>query len=927
MTRVRAPLTFTTNEKNDALIEFASSDILSSDRNRPLEYLIDTLVNEPDSLFSLLTLTKKRILSKISVIENYIEDLTNCANSLYTKKQDLSNVDYLDNARVTASSVRSSQTKAGLSKLSRRIRESSSNLLNNVGYYSYSEARSLSKDRLNKLNNEVTALNKCLDNLSTSLTNLRSSNIGKVLAEEKIGKIASSIEDIAEEMESISEDERSKIARLSALRLLAADSKLNDIVKEVTTGDPRLTQEPSASPLYRIVASGTGTAPQITGDVSEPWPIESGSSTLTFDDLNGSTFSVDLLGSHNGVENAELTGTVEGPFNISSDIATPPALQSSIETFNIVAGTSDQLYIKVDSTTFRVTLTDGAAVTAATVANDINVSTAGSRVTASVVSSKVQIDYDMIPSIPSSYSARKLEIVSSQGGYSVTNEATDLQNWRSTTSGNPTGTRSIGWDANDKLRIQANDSRNYTEVTLPSGSWPNYSVNTGAVGSGGTVVDSIHNAAVAAGENFTSSNSGDYVVISSSEVGEGSIVTIRGGSNVSNRGAKTLGFNIDQEDRCTDISVSIVKKSLENSSSFSERGYIDNELVRYIEGQGEVNGGTSFGISYDTDPIGDLPSPSEVKLSVNAQDGYGTYNVSSYNYFAGTLYFIVDREIRDPDSTKVWLSLYKSHLLIGSLDNSTTGSIDVSGSVASVVGLPTTAFLSTVNYLTVYENTDLYGWKQKDLTKLHINKQDLVKENDNTIIDSITSVDNDGTLTIDSGVEADFSRDTVGFVISSYSFNEYKELLNAISNLDKLDTSDIDSSFYQLYSNKSRSSANYSTTLLSNFSSLLDSYESAVNSFNPISIDAVSLIVSALQESGLDNAVKNVKDADINALLRDEGSTMDVVRNAASEVRKLIGDEEVRNKVRAVWIDEVEDKIEEEDDILYKPEIWGDEEI
>lgn len=955
-------MTYSTTEKTAALLEFARSDPLSGGGiARSLEMMQALLVQEPDAVYDVVLLAALKAKRSVTTMLELTEELTDAAADIAAKPQALEAIPNVSKASSIARTLDSSVTSRGVvgrtgQRLSTALKDAAKELTGGIRKatrvrMSYDEARAVAAGNLNTITSSWDDLEELLLNITSAQTVLNSSSLRAKLGVQRVQRIRLGVEDVEGELESLSASERSKIARPAALRLLAADVELQDLLRPLASGSTRLHQPPAATATYRLQAAGTGDAPVLEGTVSAPWPIESGSEDMTVD-VNGTSAVIDVVGAYGPIQSASVKATVDGSSGIAlhSDITTPDPIQSAVGPFAVAAGTGDQLYIRVNSKTYRVTLTSGAGITATTLAADVNtdativadgVALGAPPVTASNVGGRLHLVYTH-PSPPTDYGARVLEVVTQQGGYTLVADALVLTPWRQGVSPNTVGTRSTGWTANNELRVQANDDPNLVTVTLPDGAWPDFLVPLGTTISPNTVVYAIDQAAQTAVEDFTAENDGGFLRIFSGLEGEGSIITIRtdGVDSDSGRCVQSLGLAPDQEDRQEDIPASTVVGALRSSPNIASGARVKEIRTDYVEGVGEVASSTSIELAAEDDPTGSWPSASELKVAVSGPDGSAVFQISSYSWAAATLTINVSRRIRDAVASDCRITVYKSVLRIESTDTSTSGLLRTTGDPTTPIGLSTTAVLAVVRQLRVSENSTVFGWRTLDLTGRHVRAQDVIRLSDATTVDTVTAVEEStGLITISTGVTATYVVSTAGFTIVSAAALAYKTLQSAIEACSGLGDAiaATKKAFARLYVAKSVDAMINAKAKVTTLRLLLEALQAPLSAYAPPQLPIFRRALTLLTENGLDRARLLLTNADVQGFVAidGDGSTVEALRKAASAVsyQDLGAQRDNRQNIpRAGWVDAVDpnnnfDDYESEDDEVFTPTRWGDEEI
>ena len=579
--------------------------------------------------------------------------------------------------------------------------------------------------------------------------------------------------------------ERTESARQALLEVLANRSVVKALRSRQSPGQPRVIQEAGTAALYRIAPAGTGTPAETTGNVSAPWEIKAGAADNLQGNYNGTVVDVDLVpGSDSGiqgVQQARVDGSVDGPFPIHEDIPDPYPLQTENGPWDVPTGSTFQILI--NGTRYECALTPGLARTAGNIGVDL--ATPGNWVTPPGIA-PIGLAYpgaalrliSTDPSPPASYSEREFEVI--VGPLAPNNAGTPWAWFVDEPSlGLVSGTRSYGWDANNELYIHPNDYDNF-ELTpivavLRNGAWPGFHV------AAADIVTDIDTTATFYGEAFEGVLDGDRVGIRSTFTqpsgilgGEGSVIEIKsdglrtsgarnGLSTPSHAGMRALGFSEGQEDRQANVDGHAVVKALNADLGFSAEAEAstDRNVIFQSKTGGWAFGGILTAIieGGGGDPTGDWPAASEMKLAVIGGANRGVYGITSYSYFTFAGYefarFQLDRKMRGADpGVAMEIEVYTEHLKIQSKKDDTTSRVTIQpvfgDSARDVIGLSSTDYYGSVDRMLVEVNDPVLGWKPHDLRGLKIKIGDKVVGSSGGEIAEITGIEEleDGVVVV-----------------------------------------------------------------------------------------------------------------------------------------------------------------------------------
>lgn len=699
--------------------------------------------------------------------------------------------------------------------------------------------------------------------LTEALSEFLSVDLAGQVGSRQIARAASKLQSLYDDLEPMTAEERTAVARQTLLDVLANQAVVKGLVDRLTPGEPKLQQSVAGSQLYRVTAYGSGTAPALEGTVSAPWKLQDASSDQLGLNLNGASQTIDLLpggvSDVTGIARAEVVGQKQGDFSINGDLATPWPLRSAAGPFD--TSTETTFHVWVDGVHYEKDVTSGASTPASTLVTDLtnaaNWTPSKPELTFSDQGGKLQIAYN-VTTPPVAYADRMMEVTK---GF---NYISDLWPWDGVIGGTPTliaGERSTGWDANDQLIVKANDDPDDVPVDLPvTGAWPDYLVSAADVAS------AITSDAVAAGESFTGDGTGGFITVRSGLYGEGSIITILsdGLGTPSHRGMTTLGFFEGQELREQDVTGQAVVNLLNKDSWFSTRARASLVRNQYLsDGRGLRAADTQMTIPVAEDPTAGWPAASEVKMTITGGDNSGIYTLSSYSWASGTLTLNLGRRLRDPTSGLLHqIKIYRDVLKITSRDSSTSGRVQASGTARTALGFSTDDLRSTVNSLLVEVNDSVIGWKAFDLRPRKLRTTDKLFLENGTEVSSINGLasQESGILGVSPGVSSSFATAATGFYITSVGqiehglFNDaLVEWVEGTSFDDELTSIDRKlSPLLLIHPTRSRVDNVYS--LISSLKSEIEALISLCGSFSVARVKGVDRVVRSLAERGHNRA-------------------------------------------------------------------------
>jgi hypothetical protein len=797
------------------------------------ELVNSALLYESDSVFYLIFIASQSLQKLVNDEIGLIDDLLDSVDDLLKPDKPVEDVSGVADATTALTSMENALGRSGrlgsaeisryTSAVARATRSlGASTKMNFVPRGSsqsttdlvrpQAEAKKASRSNFDSLKSKHSTLLTRVDNLLTAYESFDLQQLSEMVARQQVSRAREQMSDLNDELSSLTSEERTEIARLAVIKLLANKSVINSLANTPVPGDFKVRQPYGGSATYRVGAYGVGTPPSIVGSISAPWPLEfSDSQNITFE-LNDQPvdLTVDLLPTGDsyarGVQPATLIGMKLEPFRIYPDLATPRSIYSReipiAGNFGLTV-TTDRLHMIVDGTPYELTLPVPCTVAQAVAAVAGDVPGLGDVVTASSVAGtapftlRLRLQYTPATK-PEKYSERHMLVIEGAenavlGPYILGGITSPLGN----TPGN--AAHSVGWDANDELKVKANDDPIAVTINLPTGVWngdPSTSYQVTAV----NVKTNID--AQAAGA-FTADVTDGNIVLISSEKGEGSILTIQSdgvygpglpsgdpkpGSNTpSLNGATDLGFFDGMEDRQRDVDGRVVVNLLNKDLTFSSEAKASMEKDEILRERGatRVPTGTSdvrLLVPLDNDPTGTWPPVAELKLQVLNGENSGTYGISLVTWAASVLTITVDRRLRGTDPALLHqVVVYRDVLKISSLDGTTTGVLRAKDSptfpARSTLGLSASQVESTVGKVLVEHNDPRLGWKPLDLRQRFIKIEDsLTREDIDSLVTSISSTSeaNIGVLGVDPEVQASFGLTTTeGFNIRSSAYKDY----------------------------------------------------------------------------------------------------------------------------------------------------------
>lgn len=833
---------------------------------------------DPDAIYYTISLAAKELRRLAQGERAIIDDLLDAVDDLSQPNKPVENVKPLADAQLALSAVDSALSRNGVvgAREVARYDAAMSNMRNDlarstrVTYVPRGSSQAITdivrpapeasaesaakfKDLKEKHANTMARSRQLL----LSFQEFLAVNLGALVGGRQVSRASADLGELFDELDPLDPADRTAVARQSLLRVLANQSVVKGLVNRLNPGESKLEQSAYGSQVYRITASGEGTAPSVEGTTSAPWKLRDGASDILGLNLNGSSQDTDILSS-GGAVRAELTGSLAGDFSIHGDLSTPHPLRSAAGPYDTAANGAT-FYILVDGVLYSKTVTSGAAVTATTIQTDLAAAAGWSpsqpELTFSVESSSLQVAYN-VASPPASYLSRSMEIGS---GFDAIQ---DLRPWNGVTPTLIAGSKSTGWDDNSELWIKANDDPDKATVSLPvTGAWPDYLV------SAGDVVTAIDAAATASGEDFSGDETSGKVIIRSGVYGEGSAITIQsdGPGQPSFNGAQALGMASGQEIREKDVDGQEVVNVLNNDAWFQARARALLERSQLLSSsQGERASDTSMTVPLAAEPS--WPPASELKVAVTGGGNGGVYDLSSYSWVGGVLTLNLGRRLRDNTAGALYqVKVYREVLKITSNDGTTSGLVqasDPANSARTILGFDTAEHRSTSDSVLVEYNDPVIGWKAFDLRQRKIKVTDKLRQEDGTEIADLTALGDleNGIIGVSPGQPSDLSTALTGFAIVSIAQIAHDDFVSALDDFVK--TSAFDDSLSQvdrklsplLLITPTKDRVDQVYTLVSSLKTEIESLITICDDFFVAKIKGVDRAVKSFADRGLDRA-------------------------------------------------------------------------
>lgn len=837
-----------TSDERDAAVSGLVKGTLSFTRDRlgprdvkssfsEVQELVNTtLLYEPDAIYYLVYLASNRLRRLVQAELDTIDELLDAIDDLLKPNKPVEDISGAADAEAALVALEGAMSRKGgvssqeYSRYTSSVRRLTRELGKTTKYTFVprgasqavtdivrpeAQAKKDVRTHLDALVDDHAAMLAGVDRILSAFNNFVATDLSASVAQKQVSRAREKMTDLKERLEVLTPGGRIEEARAALLEVLANKSVVKEAAQAPSPGDKKVYQRLGAAAKYRATAAGEGTAPSVVGTLSAPFKLSSTAKNLALEMNGGSAQEFDLLPSSSpsyqaGIQAAQVTGGVPGPFVIRGEDATPGPLITGDTTssYGLTAFVDNLLHIVVDGVQYEVALYTFLSGTPTEVADAINAEPGlKDVVTATVVpgrvsGDRVEIDYDYtVPAnMPKSYADRHMAII--PGMLSAHTKLEGTTEWRVNPTDIDAGTdtpRVTGWDGNHRLRVKANDNTSYVDVQLPTGSYPDYEVTASAVRSAISTYG---------GTQFGGGGSGELILVGSAKKGEGSIITIlsdgvmsgdrEGIASWSLAGLRTLGFFEHQEDRQRDIDGRIVTNLLTTDVNFKNEATAKMERTEYLNARqatkqtaGADPSHVKMDVPVEENPLGDWPDTAELKLEVNNGDNRGIYEINNLSWVGGVLEVEVkNRNFRDVDTDYLYnVIIYRDRLVLQSKDKSTTGALEVvtpSGNDArAVLGLPTGPAYSTVAKVLVEFNDPAIGWKPLDLRALRVRQgDDLVREDTNSNVASVSSVAEgaDGLIGVEPEVEASLSLTTTqGFFILSAAAQNHDSFVQQVS--------------------------------------------------------------------------------------------------------------------------------------------------
>jgi len=707
---------------------------------------------EPDTIYYLLWLSKNYYSRFVTTTLTLIDELLDATDDLLKPNQPIDDVAAVDDARRALLDVEGALSRQGsvggpaYARFNVAIARAREQLgrpvkLNHVPRGSSQSTTEIVRPRDEARSDIVTGFASLkaahanllggVEYVLSAVEAYVSSGLATAVAANQVTRARADLEDLSSTLVPMTPRERVQEARGGLMRVLASQSALKSLATQPQPGEAKL----DSGSTYRLTAYGTGTAPQVTGVVSAPWPLEGGATDQLEVDVGGALLAVDLIpgaGYSPGIEAAEVVGAKPDPFPIGPEatelgsIDPYDMLTKTIGTGGTYATTDKRIYLIVDGTRYEVpssTTVFGSDLNATDLATQIAVVVPSSVLTVSAVINSSGLDWVVMeynvaapPTAPIRYSDRYIR--ASTGADSVdSGGATDVWPARVDQPGGAAAADvSRGWDDNRELLVQANDQTSATTVDLTPGSWPDYERTVEQVAA------DVDTDGVA---EFEGDVQDGKLVVRSLDKGDGSVITIRSGAagTPSRLGMQALGLAQEQEDRRSDVQGRTVVNLLNEDLSF--RVVATASLVRetLLKARAAIVTDVSELSIAMPDETSD-PSVgwtlSEAKLAIHSGDNRGYYGVTGTAWVGDVLELTLDRQLRDQTASNRHVITLESELLrITSNDSSPSSYVDVavatSESADVVLGLPLARAIGAVERVLVERNDAVLGWVPADL--------------------------------------------------------------------------------------------------------------------------------------------------------------------------------------------------------------------
>jgi hypothetical protein len=574
------------------------------------ELIITAFLYEPDSILYLIFLSSRNLRQKIIKKIEYIDIILESIDNLYLSDRPINNTSYISDLKASLLQLDSSASRGGTigSHSFLRYSQSVDKAINELGVpIRYTHTKRNETENTTEVligrQKSITTVLETLPSLEETYTDLYeqavdivnayadfySSNFTSICNQRQINRALEQISNLDTQINSLTSTERSEIASDSLLSIIANKAIINALMNIREPANPKIEQLISVDSLYRLKPTGTGTPASVTCTEYGPYNLIVGSSryiTVGIDSIYES--EIDLLPEAYGCNRASIRSGFPGPFTIRAVQNNPGGIGTKEipigSTFPVIS-TANILHLIVDGVAYEVTLPT--SCTAIQLRNTVN-AVIGSVVTAYIIASttneRVIIEYKITPSSSDNLDNRSIQLVK---GYkspadTVLGPFVARINSVNYLLDDPYRIRLSGYNGNNELHIIANEALDYTEIVLTPGVFPDYSVPTI------TLVSDIN---AVGGSEFGAESEDDYLVITSTEYGEGSFIKVLsdGLENNINTASlnclQTLAFSDGQSDTQYNISAQKIVDAINSTTGFSK--YVTakvtiNNLREYI---------------------------------------------------------------------------------------------------------------------------------------------------------------------------------------------------------------------------------------------------------------------------------------------------------------------------------------------------------
>jgi len=904
-----------------------------------IELVHSALIYDPDTVFYLLYLASRRLRAAVAAEIALCTSLMAAVDDLSMPNRPVEDVSALVSARQSVLALGGALSRRGrvggpeyeryrgaLSRVRKQLqrvvradyvpRGATSSVRDVVR--PWAEARLASSNGFAALVEQHSTVLQQIDWFLVAFQEFQDAGVASSATSRQLVRASAQLNDVYETLEPLSPFERTAVARDALLRVLSNETVVKMLATGMRPGDYRISQSPSAAPMYRMSAYGTGTPASVIGSTCAPYPLyDSGAvaptNILSFSSLNGSVVVVDLtpagLSTVPGIQAAELIGCAEGPFHIGIDLDTPPPMLSAKGPYDtrppLLGGNGGMFHVMVDGEVYEFPLPSNIALTAAATAAALDAAGApwfkfsdGTATKPPLTftapgGTNVLVEYTNATP-PQRYRDRCIEITP---GFQY---CMGLFPW----TGGTVPPRSSGWDDNTKLWIKPNDMPTYVEVPLTVGD-----ARTAA-----NIVADIDAAAAIAVEDFEGDTDGNRVVVRSTIEGEGSIVTILSGGlyvagvkiglcTPSHLGALTLGLIPSMEDREVDVDIRALMNVLNMDAAFNVEAIATNERNEYLESRRATRtGASSLAIDIATDPTALWPAYTEIKLEIRNGDNRGVYGLTAAPVHAvGVLTFALDRRLRDTTAgLQHIIMVYRERLRVTSLDTSLASEIqcdDPANTARLIFGFDLLVHVGDAGYVLVERDDPVYGWIAQNLQARFIRVGDTIYNGTGTYQTTVSGIGelSDGVIEVSPNVVPSFSLTVAGFSVRSLPQDQYETILAGVETWLDVTLSPYEEGLPSidralaplLLSTPSRSRVDSAYNLVSGLSTRLTALQTTLDAVSMAAVKAATVALSTLLEQGFDRARRLLLDgrySEFFALTASDASFSRRFQTAVNEV-------------------------------------------